>query len=75
METFLGMAVEQKGKSIKIHLHNYIKDVLTEYSAYFKKSLRPKKVPNLPISPGVYSRRKTSQSPPTRVSKSNVVHS
>ena len=50
METFLGMAVEQKNKSIKIHLDNYIKDVLTEYSAYIKKSLRPKQVP---ISPGV----------------------
>ena len=50
METFLGMAVEQKNKSIKIHLDNYIKDVLTECSAYIKKSLRPKKVP---ISPGV----------------------
>ena len=37
METFLGMAVEQKGKSIKIHLDNYIKDVLTDYSAYTKK--------------------------------------
>ena len=50
METFLGMAVEQKDKSIRIHLDNYIKDVLTEYSDYIKKSLRPKKVP---ISPGV----------------------
>ena len=50
METFLGMAVEQKGKSIMIHLDNYIKDVLTEYLVYNKKSLRPKKVP---ISPGV----------------------
>ena len=45
METLLGMAVEQKEKSIKIHLDNYIKD-----SAYIKKSLRPKKVP---ISLGV----------------------
>ena len=44
METFLGMAVEQNGKSIKIHLDTYIKDVLTEYSAYIKKSLRPKKI-------------------------------
>ena len=50
METFLGMAVEQKGKPIKIHLDNYIKDVLAEYSAYIEKSLRPRKVP---ISPGV----------------------
>ena len=52
MEPFLGMAVGQKGKSIKIHLDNYIKNVLTEYSSYIKnlKSLRPKKVP---ISPGV----------------------
>ena len=29
METFLGMAVEQKDKSIKIQLDNYIKDVWT----------------------------------------------
>ena len=36
METFLGMAVEQKDKSIKIHLDNYIKDVLSQYSAYIK---------------------------------------
>ena len=50
METFLGMAVEQKNKSIKIHLDNYIKDASTEFSAYIKKSLRPKKVP---ISPEV----------------------
>ena len=50
METFLGMAVEQNGKPIKIHLDNYIKDVLAEFSSYIKKSLRPKKVP---ISPGV----------------------
>ena len=50
METFLGMAFEQKEKSVKIHLDNYIMDVLTEYSAYIKKSLRPKKVP---ISPGI----------------------
>ena len=50
MKTFLGMTVEQKGKPIKIHLDNYIKDVLAEYSAYIEKSLRPKKVP---ISPGV----------------------
>ena len=50
METFLGMAVKQKDKSIRIHLDNYIKVVLTEYSDYIKKSLWPKKVP---ISPGV----------------------
>ena len=50
METFLGMVVEQDDKSIKIHLDNYVKEVITEYSTYIKKSLRPKKVP---ISPGV----------------------
>ena len=44
------MAVEQKGRSINIHLDNYIKDVVNDYSSYIKKSLRPKKVP---ISPGV----------------------
>ena len=50
METFLGMAVEHKDRSIKIHLDNYIKEVLAKYSGYIKKSLRPKKVL---ISPGV----------------------
>ena len=50
MEIFLSMAVEQKDKSIKIHLDNYIKDVLAKYSDYIKKSLQPKKVP---ISPGM----------------------
>jgi hypothetical protein len=38
METFLG-------KSIKIHLDNYVKDVVAEYAKYIKKALRPKKVP------------------------------
>ena len=49
METFLGMVIEQDDKSIKIHLDNYVKEVIAEYSDYIKKSLRPKKVP---ISPG-----------------------
>ncbi len=48
METFLGMVVEQHNKSIKIHLDNYIKEVIAEYLDYIKISLRPKKVP---ISP------------------------
>ena len=50
METFLCMVVEQKGKPIKIHLDNYVKEVLAEYVDYIKRSLRPKKVL---ISPGV----------------------
>ncbi len=50
METFLGMVVEQTEKSIQIHLGNYDKDVVAEYSEYIKKSLLPKKVP---ISPDV----------------------
>ena len=50
METFLDMVVEQDDKSIKIHLDNYVKEVIAEYSGYIKKSLRPKKVP---IFPGV----------------------
>ena len=44
------MVVEQSDKSIKIHLDNYVKNVVAEYAEYIKKSLRPKKVP---ISPGV----------------------
>ncbi len=50
METFLGMVVEQDNKCIKIHLGNYVTEVIAEYSGYIKKSLRPKKAP---ISPGV----------------------
>ncbi len=50
METFLGIVVEQSNKSIKIHLYNYVKDVVAEYAKYIKKALRPKKVP---IYPGV----------------------
>ncbi len=41
METFLGMIVEQSDKSIKIHLDNYVKDVVAEYAEYIKKALRP----------------------------------
>ncbi len=53
METFLGMVFEQSDKSIKIHLDNYVKDVVAEYAEYaeyIKKALHSKKVP---ISPGV----------------------
>jgi hypothetical protein len=45
METFLGMEVGQPGKVIRLHLDSYIQEVLTEYKAYIKKALSPKKVP------------------------------
>ncbi len=47
--TFLGMEVEQSGKTIKLHLDCNIQHVLVEYKVYIKKMLRPKKVL---ISPG-----------------------
>ena len=50
METFLGMEVEQSGRVIKLHLDNYIQEVLSEYKDYIKKALRPKRVP---MSPGL----------------------
>jgi hypothetical protein len=50
METFLGMEVEQSGGTIKLHLDNYIQEVLNEYKDYIKKALRPKRVP---MSPGL----------------------
>ncbi len=50
METFLGMVVEQGDKYLKIHLENYVKEVIAKYSGYIKKPLLPKKVR---ISPGV----------------------
>ncbi len=48
MKTFLGTEVEKSGKTIKVHLDCYIKQVLTEYKSnrdYIKKMLHPKKVP------------------------------
>ncbi len=50
METFLGMKVDQPGKVIRLHLDSYIQEVLTEFKAYIKKALRPKKVS---MSPGL----------------------
>ncbi len=42
------MEVEQPGKVIRLHLDSYIQEVVTEYKAYIKKALRPKKVPMPP---------------------------
>ena len=50
METFLGMQVEQSKKAIRLHLDNYIRELLDEYKAYATKSLRPKLTP---IQPGL----------------------
>jgi hypothetical protein len=44
METFLGMAVEQSDKSIKIYLDNNVKNVVAEYADYIKRALCYKKV-------------------------------
>ncbi len=44
MKTFLGMEVEQSGKTMKLHLDCYIQQLLAEYKDYIKKTLRPKKV-------------------------------
>ena len=52
METFLGMQVEQSKskKAVRLHLDNYIKELLDEYKEYATKSLRPKLTP---IQPGL----------------------
>ncbi len=44
MKTFLGMEVEQSGKTIKLSLDHYIQQVLV----YIKKMLHSKKVQILP---------------------------
>ncbi len=49
METFLGMQVEQSNGKICLHLDNYIRETLDEYTDFSTKSLRPKQ---LPIQPG-----------------------
>ena len=50
MNTFLGMEVEQKNGTIKLHLDTYIQEVLNDYKAVIKKDLKPKQVP---MQPGV----------------------
>ena len=45
-----GMEVQQTKNHIKLHLDHYVRDLLSEYKDYIKKTLRPKKVP---IAPGV----------------------
>ncbi len=50
METFLGMEVEQSDDNICLHLDNYIKDIVDEYSKFSAKTVRPK---NIPSQPGV----------------------
>jgi hypothetical protein len=49
MKTFLEMEVEQRGKTLKLHLDCYIQQVLADYKEIIKKMLRPK----LAISLGV----------------------
>ncbi len=41
MEAFLGMVVEQENICIKIHLDNYVKEVITEYWDYIKNHYEP----------------------------------
>ncbi len=50
METFLGMQVEQPKGQIRLHLDNYIQEILEEYKVFQTKSLRLKLVP---IQPGL----------------------
>ena len=69
METFPGMVVEQSGKSIKIHLDNYVKDVVAEYAAFIKKALRPKKVL---ITPGSAFKDKDDPELPIHSSRSTT---
>jgi hypothetical protein len=50
MTSFLGLEIEQSSHGIKIHLDNYIQEVIDDYKKHFKKLLKPKKVP---MQPGV----------------------
>ena len=49
MTSFLGLEIEQGPQGIDLHLDTYIQEAIDEY-AYFKKPLKPKKVP---MQPGV----------------------
>ena len=72
MKTFLGM-VEQSSKSIKIHLDNYVKDVVAEYADSLLNTSRrfcaPRRCRSLQVS---HSRPKMLQSSPIRLSRSTT---
>ncbi len=68
MKTFLGMQLVQTARSIKIHLHHYINEVVAEYTEYIRKSSRPKKVP---ITPNVVL--KPDDNPDLRSSQTEVL--
>ncbi len=57
MKTFLLVGIKQSNRSMKLHLDNYVSEMLNEYKEYIKKSLRPKRVP---ISLGVFLRPEDS---------------
>ena len=67
MESFLGMQVEQKDDTIKLHLDHYVQEMLTEYKDYIKRSLRIKRVP---MNPGLVLHPKTVQLSPIRTDRS-----
>jgi hypothetical protein len=50
MTSFLGLEIEQGPRGINLHLDTYIQEIIDEYGTYFRKSLKPKKVP---MQPGV----------------------
>ena len=50
MTSFLGLEIEQGPQGIDVHLDTYIQEAIDEYGTYFKKPLKPKKVP---MQPGV----------------------
>ena len=50
MTSFLGLEIEQGPQGIDVHLDTYIQETIDDYGTYFKKPLKPKKVP---MQPGV----------------------
>jgi hypothetical protein len=50
MTSFLGLEVEQDKGQIRLHLDNYVNEMLGDYKAYIKRDLKLKKTP---MQPGV----------------------
>ena len=48
MESFLGVQVEQPGDEIRLHLDNYVKELIQEYFDFDRRTPRPKKAPTPP---------------------------
>jgi hypothetical protein len=64
----LGLEVEQDNGEIRLHLDNYVKEMLEDYNTYIKRHFKPKKIP---VQPGVVFTK--DNAPETRDAKEQKI--